>query len=80
MFLAVCLFVPVVDLLGTLTTSRYKSLLAGPRLLKTLILYGSPDYGTIYHSLRVRGLETLSLFRKNIIKYYYQKFEDHLDI
>ena len=30
--------------------------------------------------LRIRELETLSLFRNNLIKYYYQKFEDHLDI
>ena len=31
-------------------------------------------------SLRIRELETLSLFRCNLIKYYYQKFEDNLDI
>ena len=51
MFLAVYLFVPVIGLLEILITSLYKSLLAGagPRLLKTLILYVCPDYGATYH-------------------------------
>ena len=30
--------------------------------------------------LRIRELETLSLFRSSLIKYHYQKFENNLDI
>ena len=54
-------------------------ILAGPRLLKnSYFIRVSRLWNNL--PLRIRELETLSLFCSNLIEYYYQMFEDNLDI